>query len=81
MNKIQTNKESILNVNILNALRSISMNAQKSKTPETSEMIKTNNENIYETKLRVNPPLVREKQVRINMTAAVTQSQIHIHWE
>ena len=40
MNKIQTNKRRILNINARNALLLISMKAPKSETAETSEMIK-----------------------------------------
>ena len=40
MIKIQTDERSLLNINVLNALLLISMNAPKAKTPETSEMTK-----------------------------------------
>ena len=41
----------------------------------------SNNENKCGTKIKVKAPLVREKEVRINMTVVVTQGQIHNYWE
>ena len=83
MSKIQTNKGSILNINVLNVLLSIFDINECSKIRNTGNIgnDKTKNENKYRTKIKVKAPLVKEKEVCTNMTVAVTQSQIHIHWE